>query len=85
MRGIEKPPAGMTWQEYAWRRLTEANPLPVGDGPRLPGALRDRAATATRSRTSSASTRSSTSSASGRSRTSSPSPSPRRRPARRWP
>ena len=27
-RGIEKPPAGMSWQEYAWRRLTEANPLP---------------------------------------------------------
>ncbi len=37
VRGIEKPPAGamgadgkpMTWQEYAWRRLTEANPLPA--------------------------------------------------------
>ncbi len=34
VRGIEKPPLGadgkpsMTWQEYAWRRLTEANPLP---------------------------------------------------------
>ncbi len=28
VRGIEKPPAGVTWQEYAWRRLTEANPLP---------------------------------------------------------
>ncbi len=28
VRGIEKPPAGMVWQEYAWRRLTEANPLP---------------------------------------------------------
>ncbi|TRZ93366.1 MAG: FAD-dependent oxidoreductase [Rhodocyclaceae bacterium] len=33
-RGIEKPPLGadgkpsMSWQEYAWRRLTEANPLP---------------------------------------------------------
>ena len=27
-RGIEKPPAGMQWQEYAWRRLTEANPFP---------------------------------------------------------
>ena len=22
VRGIEKPPAGMAWQEYAWRRLT---------------------------------------------------------------
>jgi NADPH-dependent glutamate synthase beta subunit-like oxidoreductase len=28
VRGIEKPPAGVVWQEYAWRRLTEANPLP---------------------------------------------------------
>jgi len=28
VRGVEKPPAGMSWQEYAWRRLTEANPLP---------------------------------------------------------
>jgi len=33
-RGIEKPPAGpdgkpMAWQEYAWRRLTEANPFPA--------------------------------------------------------
>jgi NADPH-dependent glutamate synthase beta subunit-like oxidoreductase len=28
VRGVEKPPAGIPWQEYAWRRLTEANPLP---------------------------------------------------------
>jgi NADPH-dependent glutamate synthase beta subunit-like oxidoreductase/Pyruvate/2-oxoacid:ferredoxin oxidoreductase delta subunit len=34
VRGIEKAPAGadgkpaMGWQEYAWRRLTEANPFP---------------------------------------------------------
>ncbi len=28
VRGIEKPPQGMPWQEYAWRRLTEANPFP---------------------------------------------------------
>ncbi len=28
VRGIEKPPAGMSWQEYAWRRLTAANPFP---------------------------------------------------------
>ena len=27
-RGIEKPPAGVPWQEYAFRRLTEANPFP---------------------------------------------------------
>ncbi len=28
VRGIEKPPANVSWQEYAWRRLTEANPFP---------------------------------------------------------
>ena len=28
VRGTEKPPAGVAWQEYAWRRLTEANPFP---------------------------------------------------------
>ena len=28
VRGIEKPPAGVSWQEYAWRRLTQANPFP---------------------------------------------------------
>ncbi len=27
-RGTEKPPQGVSWQEYAWRRLTEANPFP---------------------------------------------------------
>ncbi len=27
-RGMEKPPAGMLWQEFAWRVLTEANPFP---------------------------------------------------------
>jgi len=35
VRGIEKPPLGedgkpsMSWQEFAWRRLTEANPFPA--------------------------------------------------------
>ncbi len=28
VRGTEKPPAGVPWQEYAWRRLTQANPFP---------------------------------------------------------
>jgi glutamate synthase (NADPH/NADH) small chain len=28
VRGIEKPAAGMTWQEYAFRRSTNANPFP---------------------------------------------------------
>ncbi len=27
-RGIEKPPKDMKWQEYAFRRLTDANPFP---------------------------------------------------------
>lgn len=27
-RGMEKPTAGMNWQEYAWRALAEANPFP---------------------------------------------------------
>ncbi len=27
-RGVEKPPEGMTWQEYAFRRSTDANPFP---------------------------------------------------------
>jgi NADPH-dependent glutamate synthase beta subunit-like oxidoreductase len=27
-RGTEKPPQGVAWQEYAWRRLTIANPFP---------------------------------------------------------
>lgn len=29
VRGVEKPPAGTTWQEYAFRRITEANPFPA--------------------------------------------------------
>ena len=28
-RGIEKPPVGTTWQEYAFRRMTDANPFPA--------------------------------------------------------
>ena len=28
VRGIEKPPAGVSMQEYAFRRVTEANPFP---------------------------------------------------------
>ena len=28
VRGIEKPPAGLAWQEYAFRRLAGANPFP---------------------------------------------------------
>ena len=28
VRGVEKPPAGMPWQEYAFNRITSANPFP---------------------------------------------------------
>ena len=28
VRGIEKPPKDVTWQEYAFRRSTDANPFP---------------------------------------------------------
>jgi hypothetical protein len=28
VRGIEKPPADIPWQEYAFRRSTDANPFP---------------------------------------------------------
>ena len=29
VRGMEKPPEGMTWQEYAFGRATDANPFPA--------------------------------------------------------
>lgn len=29
IRGIDKPPAGMAWQEYAWRKMVDANPFPA--------------------------------------------------------
>ncbi|HUW97583.1 MAG TPA: NAD(P)-binding protein [Acidiferrobacter sp.] len=28
VRGLDKPPAGVSWQEHAFRRLTRANPFP---------------------------------------------------------
>ena len=31
VRGIEKPPADMPWQEYAFRRSTNANPSTLND------------------------------------------------------
>ena len=87
VRGIEKPPAapagqGHGWQEYAFRRLTEANPLPSVMG-RVCPAPASRAATATRSKTSSASIRSSISSANTPSPTISPSTKPAQPAARR--
>ena len=37
-RGQEKPPEGVEWQEYAFRRSTDANPFPSMMA-RLSGAL----------------------------------------------
>lgn len=28
IRGVEKPPEGVSWQEYAFQRMTDANPFP---------------------------------------------------------
>ena len=39
VRGIEKPPEGTSMQEYAFLRSTDANPLPINDGPSLPCPL----------------------------------------------
>ena len=40
-RGQEKPPAGMTWQEYAFRRSTDANPFPSMMGRVCPAPCQD--------------------------------------------
>ena len=40
-RGKEKPPAGMSWQEFAFRRLTEANPFPAVMGRVCPAPCQD--------------------------------------------
>jgi len=40
-RDIEKPPADMPWQEYAFRRVTEANPFPAIMGRVCPAPCED--------------------------------------------
>jgi len=40
-RGIEKPPEGMSWQEYAFYRLTDANPMPAIMGRVCPAPCED--------------------------------------------
>ena len=40
-RGIEKPPAGMPWQEYAFYRATDANPFPAIMGRVCPAPCED--------------------------------------------
>ena len=41
VRGIEKPPAGMDWEEYAFRRSTDANPFPAMMGRVCPAPCED--------------------------------------------
>ena len=41
IRGIETPPEGMTWQEYAFRRSTDANPFPSMMGRVCPAPCED--------------------------------------------
>jgi NADPH-dependent glutamate synthase beta subunit-like oxidoreductase/Pyruvate/2-oxoacid:ferredoxin oxidoreductase delta subunit len=41
VRGIENPPAGMSWQEYAFQRLTDANPFPAIMGRVCPAPCED--------------------------------------------
>ena len=41
VRGMEKPPADMSWQEYAFRRSTDANPFPSIMGRVCPAPCED--------------------------------------------
>ena len=41
VKGIEKPPVGMEWQEYAFRRSTQANPFPAMMGRVCPAPCED--------------------------------------------
>ncbi len=41
VRGIEKPPAGVDWHEYAFRRSTDANPFPAIMGRVCPAPCQD--------------------------------------------
>jgi NADPH-dependent glutamate synthase beta subunit-like oxidoreductase len=40
-RGLEKPPGGLDWQEYAFQRLTRANPFPSQMGRVCPAPCQD--------------------------------------------
>lgn len=40
-RGLDKPPAGMAWQEYAFQRMVEANPFPAVMGRVCPAPCED--------------------------------------------
>ncbi|GAB4361296.1 MAG: NAD(P)-binding protein [Gammaproteobacteria bacterium] len=41
VRGLEKPPEGVSWQEYAFQRYTEANPFPSVMGRVCPAPCED--------------------------------------------
>ncbi len=41
VRGIEKPPGDLSWQEYAFRRATDANPFPAQMGRVCPAPCED--------------------------------------------
>jgi len=41
VRGMEKPPQGMDWREYAFRRSTDANPFPAMMGRVCPAPCQD--------------------------------------------
>jgi NADPH-dependent glutamate synthase beta subunit-like oxidoreductase len=41
VRGLEQPPTGMEWQEYAFRRSTDANPFPSMMGRVCPAPCQD--------------------------------------------
>ena len=41
VRGMEKPPQGMDWSEYAFRRSTDANPFPAMMGRVCPAPCQD--------------------------------------------
>jgi glutamate synthase (NADPH/NADH) small chain len=41
VRGVDKPPQGMSWQEYAFRKMTEANPFPAVMGRVCPAPCED--------------------------------------------
>lgn len=41
IRGIEKPPEGMSWQEYAFRRMVNVNPFPAVMGRVCPAPCED--------------------------------------------
>lgn len=41
VRGLDKPASGMSWQEYAFRRMAEANPFPAIMGRVCPAPCQD--------------------------------------------